>query len=144
MTVYTHVDEIKAANRALGHHWFDRDTMSFFDSKVYGSVHYGRYFISSEVPWGVEKRRYTIRVADERGAVDTIGAPAQYTSYTQAAQALDRMVESGELPKYAEGVNDARPKADTFGDALRNFSNAVKWYERRTNIPPWTRPDEWH
>ncbi len=108
MTTFTHTDQIAAANKAHGGHWFDPDTMRFFRSKTYGSVHYGRYFITSEVPWGIERRKYSIRVTDESGNVETVGEVASYATYTAASRALDRMIASGELPAFADGIVDAR------------------------------------
>ena len=104
---YSHTDEIARANKTTGNHWFDKDTMRWFDSKVYGSVHYGRYFISSEVP-PYSRRRYTIRYADECGRIETIGEVAKYATYTAASKALDKMIATGDLTAYADGIIDNR------------------------------------
>lgn len=74
--------ELKARNRALGHHWFDRGTMAFFASKLHGKPiackRGGHAFISSEQflsPSGPERdgpREYTIRWAKPNGAIDSV------------------------------------------------------------------------
>jgi hypothetical protein len=110
MTTYRHTDEIKAANKAHGNHWFDKETMDFFASRLYGSVHYGRYFISSEVP-PHSRRRFTIRVASENGAIDTIGDFCQFATYKAASTHLDRLIKTNQLPAYADGIIDDRQGA---------------------------------
>jgi hypothetical protein len=44
----TSIALIKEKNREIGHHWFDEDTLAFFNSIVYDEVHGGRYFVSAE------------------------------------------------------------------------------------------------
>ena len=69
--------EIKRANRAIGHHWFEPETLRFFASRVSDPVLYGRYFVSSEAQPRMDGTRatryYTIRRADDRGEITTVG-----------------------------------------------------------------------
>lgn len=88
---YNTISEIKAANKAAGQHFFDPDAMRFFRSRVLRGVIGGRFFITSEqfVPSDgtPEPRRYTIRVIDERGHVDTLGDFQAYSTPAQARAA---------------------------------------------------------
>ena len=69
---YETIDQIRDANRALGHHFFDRDTLRFFGSRIGETVYGGRYFVTSEKP-PFGPRRWTLRVALDSGAVETVG-----------------------------------------------------------------------
>ena len=110
--VYTSTDEIRAANLKAGRYWFTPGAMHTFDSRVYGSVHYGRYFISSE---RIDKdpRRYTVRYADHQGNIETVfGQPeGKFSTYVAAARWLDEQIASNRQPKWAEGIEDARKVA---------------------------------
>lgn len=63
------IASIRAANRAAGGHWFDRQTMKHFGSRVLGYVYQGAggvYFVSSERNRydPSEGVRYTVRRFD--------------------------------------------------------------------------------
>lgn len=88
MRTYFTVTEIKQANQDAGQHFFDRDTMRFFRSRILRDVIGGRFFITSEqfvysdgVP---EPRRYSVRMVDDRGHIETVG---DFQGYETAAQA---------------------------------------------------------
>ncbi len=84
-TVYANIADIKRANKALGHYFFEPDTMRFFNSRVGSKVYGGRYFITSEqrepYPYRdmsgnlqpATERRYTIREAMPDGSISTVG-----------------------------------------------------------------------
>jgi len=91
------VAEIRAANAAIGHHWFDPSTMRFFGSRVVPGIIGGRYFISSELPPS-ECRAYALRVADDRGAVATVGDFARYPTLAAARAAARALVGPGTVP----------------------------------------------
>lgn len=94
---YRSISEIKAANKAIGHHWFDRNTMRAFQSRIESTVYHGRYFISSEqfVPacGPAETRRYTIRKADDDGSISTVGNFQQYASVREARRAARNIID---------------------------------------------------
>ena len=48
-------DDVKAANREAGRHFFDPATMRFFNSRVHRAVYGGRYFVTS-----VTNRDFTV------------------------------------------------------------------------------------
>jgi hypothetical protein len=89
---------IRAANYNIGHHWFDAGTLRFFGSRVHDELYGGRYFVTSErdsgfgslgAAWG-GARRYTVRVANADGSIDTVGEFGQYASRSGAHAAAAR------------------------------------------------------
>lgn len=63
-------------------HWFDADTMRFFSSRVLGAeIHRQKgtariVFVTSEQndsPYTDHPRRYSVRVMDHRGDIETVG-----------------------------------------------------------------------
>ncbi len=68
---------IRIANQMGGFHFFDVDTMRFFNSRILPTVHQGRYgvyFVTSERFDENTPRRYTVRRFDPAtGKVDTVG-----------------------------------------------------------------------
>ena len=96
---FASIGQIKQANRQLGHHFFDKDTLRFFHSRNGSTVYGGRYFVTSEqdegfgqlgAAWGGE-RRYTVRRANADGSIDTVGEFGQYGSRSGAAAAAARL-----------------------------------------------------
>lgn len=93
------MEDVREANRAIGHHWFDADTLRFFRSRIGGALYGGRYFVSSEQFQGSwseghysEPRRYTVRVANQDGTVDTVGEFQAYASRAQALRAIRELL----------------------------------------------------
>ena len=86
--------EIRAANEALGHNFFDRGNMKFFASKVEGGPYGGRYFITSEKT-GFEstKREYRLRRVADDGRITSVGEPFKFKEDAiDAARAAARTV----------------------------------------------------
>lgn len=87
---------VKELNRKAGQHFFSKDTMRFFKSKV-PEDHVGltanRYFISSEKsPW--DKRKYSIREwKGKTKTIDTVGEFGAYSSKAQAERILKKIIE---------------------------------------------------
>jgi hypothetical protein len=68
-------DAIMRANRETGGHYFDADTMRFFDSRVLDGTYGGRFFITSERS-GFDRsspRFYTVREFMPDGSIETVG-----------------------------------------------------------------------
>ena len=85
MRKYQDIEEIKQANKELGHHWFDTDTMKFFNCRIHGGVIRGKYFVTSEASDILNQpRRYSIRSADETGAIQTHNGFGNYASVQMA------------------------------------------------------------
>jgi len=69
--------DISAKNAANGYHFFDADTMRFFDSRIEAGPIGGRFFVTSEQFHGSNgssgPRGFTVRVAHDTGNIGTIG-----------------------------------------------------------------------
>jgi hypothetical protein len=70
---YRSMADVESANRQIGNHWFDRDTMRFFNTKIESGLIGGKYFITSERYDEDRPRRYSVRRADTDGTIDTVG-----------------------------------------------------------------------
>ncbi|WP_035194185.1 DUF7447 family protein [Acidithiobacillus ferrivorans] len=81
------IKAIKAANRGADQHFFDRSTMSFFQSRVCRKLT-GHYFVTSEQcrfdPRA--KRTYTLRQVTDNGWISTVGDYGAYST-SRAAHA---------------------------------------------------------
>lgn len=70
--------EIKAANKAIGHHFFSKGAKSFFNSQYLPTVYQGAggiYFITAERMDERFELKYTVRQFHaETGQVDTAGS----------------------------------------------------------------------
>lgn len=94
------IDQIKASNTANGRHFFSRDTLRFFRSRVSEKTHRradGRvYFVTSESgPFGRGPRAYTVRYTDDGGvSIETEGAFQAYCS-GRAAHARAAFLAAG-------------------------------------------------
>ena len=77
------ISKIKAANKAAGHHFFDRATMRFFQSRIERGLYQGKggvFFITSE-QIHEDGRTYSVRQFDPAtGHVTTLqGGVAEYS-----------------------------------------------------------------
>jgi hypothetical protein len=83
------IQEIKKRNIEVGEHFFDAETIRFFDSRIYKTTH-GFYFTTSERgPSGV--RRYSVRVIDwETGHIETVGNFQQFSTLREAYKFADK------------------------------------------------------
>ena len=85
------IAEVRQANRAIGHHFFDRKTMAFFASRVESGLYAGRWFITSEkAGFTSERRTYTVREVMPDGKVNTVG---EFCKYHIVEDARDRCRE---------------------------------------------------
>ena len=95
--------EVRAANKRAGHHFFDRDTMQFFSSKIATALIAGRYFITSETPGRGEPRAYTIREVKDNGHIDTVGEFRGFGTLAQAKAAVGVLKSGGKATHYDSG-----------------------------------------
>lgn len=97
------INEIKERSQQAGNHFFDKETMEFFDSRIGRSVFGGRYFITSEQfhhSDGSHPRKWTVREAHDNGDITTVGEYQQYaTSHdaVKAAQTLAKELTDAEV-----------------------------------------------
>lgn len=94
------VREMEENNKANGMHWFTKDTMKFFNCKLETSVYYDKSFITSEDTYDGRERRYTWRLALERGKdIETIG---NFQQFETLEQAIDYRFTEDYKKKYLE------------------------------------------
>ena len=71
-------------------HFFDKDTMRFFNSKVYEGFYYDRFIITSEKQSHAHDRKYSIRIICPTGTIDTIGEFQGFSSKRQAENFINK------------------------------------------------------
>ncbi|HUT79517.1 MAG TPA: hypothetical protein VM285_17605, partial [Polyangia bacterium] len=77
------LSEIKRANAAAGHYFFEPDTLRFFRSRCSEQT-YGRHFATSEKgPNGI--RAWSVRRCEGDGSIETVG---EFQGYPSLARAL--------------------------------------------------------
>lgn len=80
-----------------GRHWFDKDTMRFFRTRLPLSGWRGAggtYFTSSEKPYR-HGRRYSVRRLVGPGCIDTVGDFCGYATAAQARSVAKRLAKGG-------------------------------------------------
>ena len=85
--MFNNITEVKKANKAKGQHFFDKEALSFFGSKVFPELYTvaGRqFFITAEDKFNRTKKAYTIREALPDGDIQTVGEFLGYESKEQA------------------------------------------------------------
>lgn len=85
--------DVKAANAAIGGHWFERSTMRFFNTRIESKLmtrgSSGRQvFITSERCDETTPRKYTVREALTDGSIDTVGEFQQHATLQDARDAV--------------------------------------------------------
>jgi hypothetical protein len=82
------IGTIRTRATDAGSHWFDRDTLSFWGSRILPDVYEGAdrraYFCTSETDMDGGQRRYSVRVSHPDGRIDTIGDFRAYDSQREA------------------------------------------------------------
>lgn len=94
--MFDSIAEIKERAAHAGSHFFDKDTMEFFDSRVGRAVFGGRYFITSEQFHhgdGSQPRKWTIREAHPNGDITTVGTFQQFDTPNEAVKAAQALAE---------------------------------------------------
>lgn len=98
--MFESITEIKQANAARGFHFFDRDTLRFFASRISTTVYptpNGAYFVTSEKSgFDDPTRTYTVRFCSSakprRGEIHTVGNGFNgYASRSGAHKAAQRL-----------------------------------------------------
>ena len=69
--LYGSIAEIREANKAAGQHWFEKDTLRFFDGIVPEDqpIVHGRFFVSSEQFDSRSPRTHTLRYSNPDAAI---------------------------------------------------------------------------
>jgi hypothetical protein len=92
-TYFTTVDQIRrAADKSKGSpFFFSPGSMRAFGSRLLDGVHAGHFFITSETDHGRANRRYTVRLVDDAGDIQTVGQFRQYATAHAARKAMRRL-----------------------------------------------------
>lgn len=93
------INNIKAANKAAGGSFFDKDAIDFFRSHVKSQVYGGRYFITSEQFTSESPRLYTVRESLPDGHIRTVGEFQAYTTAREARAKARELALIGEEPR---------------------------------------------
>lgn len=105
-----YLDDVIERVKSRGSHFFDKDTMHSFGSRISSNVFptdFGTYIVTSERDRGVwtsygfsqaegwDKRRYTIRFVDLTGEFHTVGEFGDYGSLNGALKGAARYQKTG-------------------------------------------------
>lgn len=97
---YRDVYDIELANKQAGQHFFDRDTMRFFRSRVCGEIaslpNGAALFVTSEqfeYRGDRHARKYTIRMARPDGHIDQVGNFQWFGSRDSAVRMMRKIAE---------------------------------------------------
>jgi hypothetical protein len=109
--LYGSIAEIREANKAAGQHWFEKDTLRFFDGIVPEDqpIVHGRFFVSSEQFDSRSPRTHTLRYANPDAAINTVGDFQQFDSFDEAREALRDGITRGVAVRQVSGTPDADP-----------------------------------
>lgn len=93
---FVSVYDLRGAVAESGSHFFDRDTLRFFRSRIGSNIYGGRLFVTSEQAGDDSSRRYTIRMVRQhidRTQLDvtTVGGFQRYDSYAEAHKAARQL-----------------------------------------------------
>jgi hypothetical protein len=97
---YTTIQEIIKDNKKRGKHFFDQDTLRFWQGKVYSEIYAEQYFITSEQYVNLTEghrgtRTYTVRQCVD-GKIETIGKFQGHATITDARRAILALLEQSE------------------------------------------------
>jgi hypothetical protein len=93
---FRNIEQIKKLNKAIGHHWFSPETMSFFSCEVLPTIYAGKYFITSEEDtFANYARKFTVRIAKANGDIDTVGDFQAYETAEEAIEAVQELIRGG-------------------------------------------------
>ena len=92
-TKYMRMQEVIKANKAAGHHFFDKGAMAFFGSEIESDLFPNDMFVTSEENFDGTKRFYTVRKFDrETGRIHDIGAFQAYETKMDAIRAIEELL----------------------------------------------------
>lgn len=95
--MFNTINDIKYANSEAGYHFFDADTLRFFNSRILGGVIGDGYFITSEKYDYNSPRLYTIRHANADGSISTVGEFQHYETAHAARKDAHKLANGGAL-----------------------------------------------
>jgi len=97
---YANVSTIRqliALNESIGRHFFRKDTMKAFGSRIHSDIYGGCVFVTSEKQSYMHPRKYTVRIMHSDGSIETASSFQQYSTRYAAHSAAKHLVEHGYL-----------------------------------------------
>ena len=97
---FNDMDDLRLFNAQQGYYFFSPNTMRSFNSRAQSKAPYGGcVFVTSESSWRGNDRRYTVRVINDNGNIDTWGDFRGYSRYDahREAEWLGEQVRKGFL-----------------------------------------------
>ena len=90
--MFSNTNDLARLARDCGNHFFNRDALRFFDSRICRDIYGGRYFVTSEKHTNAflgvdEPRRYTVREFDYRDGTLTIDTVGDFQGFDSLASA---------------------------------------------------------
>lgn len=80
------ISEVKAITQSNGYHFFDKNTMNYWGTRIETSVFANGCYVTSEDDFSKTKRLYTVRRFNGK-SIDTIGEFQQYRTKVAARDA---------------------------------------------------------
>lgn len=99
------IAEMKAINKAKGYHFFDKDSMRFWGSKVYTAPNKYRLFIESHDNFDRTKKLYTVRFFNVCGSIEII-EPANIAETYEHFESLENAKDF--LKKLTKALDNSR------------------------------------
>lgn len=89
------LSEFKTAYMAQGegHHFFDRDTMRFFHSRIESGLLKGKYFITSESDMRNTTRFFNVQMIEDNFRINTVAPFNTLTTKERAKDYIKRLTE---------------------------------------------------
>ena len=99
---FNSIYEVKSHNRNQGYHWFDTDTLRWFNGKVYDVLFGSCVFVSSEKQNHSRftpnpQRQYSVRVAMNDGSIERYGIYDTKRQADREAQWLAKALANGTI-----------------------------------------------
>ena len=99
---FNSIFEVKSHNRNQGYHWFDADTLRWFNGKVYDVLFGSCVFVSSEKEnysrfTPNPQRQYSVRVAMNDGSIERYGVYDTKRQADREAQWLAKALANGTM-----------------------------------------------
>lgn len=149
------MSEIKRRNRSAGQHWFDRDTLAFFNGIVYpntrtvkdeNGLNVGTLFVSSERCAWVDNapRLYSVRMyRHDTHKIDTIGVFQGYLTLNKALLVMRNYRLGDEpLPECDPSALNSSNGFDDFDRILGTIQNATEAVSQTGNELIMCSPDD--
>jgi len=84
-TQYSVSDLIELYKKVNGGHFFDKDTLKYFGSRIHSTIWYGNVFITSEFTgFDRSNRAYTVRRLTPEGDIEGVSSFCEFKTLAQA------------------------------------------------------------